>query len=107
MSNCCTDPTEPLKVDPRDLRREQVLHGNLLRDLFTENPEKVMLQQLRTASAYLHELAALNAHYDSVRIEAIALLDNQSIAVLERIIKQQANADIILAAEQQLKKVTE
>ena len=35
MSTCCTDPTEPLKVDPRDLRRVQELHGNLLRDLFT------------------------------------------------------------------------
>ncbi len=107
MSNCCTDPTEPLKVDPRDLRREQESHGNLLRDLFTENPEKVMLQQLRTASAYLRELAALNAHYDSVRKQAISLLDRQSIAVLERIIKQQASADITQAAELQLQKVTE
>lgn len=106
MSNCCTDPTEPLKVDPRDLRREQELHGNLLRDLFTENPEKVMLQQLRTASAYLRELAALNAHYDSVRTQAISLLDSQSITVLERIIKQQASADITQAAELQLQRVT-
>ena len=105
MSNCCTDPTEPNKLDPRDLRREQELRGNLLRDLFTGDPEKVMLQQLPSATTYLRELAALRAHYDSVRKRAISLLDHQSIKVLERIIQQQQDSDIARAAQQQLEKI--
>jgi hypothetical protein len=107
MSTCCTDPTEPIKLDLRELRREQELHGNLLRDLFTEHPEKVMLQQLRSASTYLRELAALRAHYDSVRKQAISLLDSPSIATLERIIKIEASSDIAKAALIQLEKITE
>jgi len=106
MSNCCTDPTEPVKFDSRDLRREQELHGNLLRDLFTENPEKVMLKQLQLSNAYLRELAALNAHYGSVRKQAIALLDDASISVLKRIIEQESNTDIVDAAQLQLQKIT-
>lgn len=105
MSTCCTDPTEPIKVDPRDLRREQELHGNLLRDLFTEHPEKVMLQQLRSASTYLRELAALRAHYDSVRKQAISLLDSSSIAILEHIIKIEPRSGIVKAAQLQLEKI--
>ena len=66
-----------------------------------------MRQQLRTASVYLCELAALNAHYDSVRKQAITLLDHQSIAVLERIIKQPASTEITQAAELQLQKITQ
>ncbi len=107
MSTCCTDPTEPLKVDPRDLRRVQELHGNLLRDLFTGNPEQVMFKQLQSSSTYLRELAALRAYYDSVRKQAISLLDSKSTAVLERIIKQETSTDIADAAQVQLKKVTE
>ncbi len=107
MSTCCTDPTEPIKLDPRDLRREQELHGNLLRDLFTEHPEKVMLQQLRTANTYLRELAALRAHYDSVRKQAISLLDSPSIATLERIIKIEVDSDIAKVAQLQLQKISE
>ena len=106
MSNCCTDPTEPIKLDPRDLHREQELRGNLLRDLFTGDPEKVMRQQLHSATPYLRELAALRAHYDSVRKDAIGLLDQQSISVLERIIKQEGDSDIAETARRQLEKVS-
>ncbi|SMG62350.1 hypothetical protein BMETH_1075715950500, partial [methanotrophic bacterial endosymbiont of Bathymodiolus sp.] len=75
MSNCCSDPTEIPKLDPRDLVREQTRHGNLLRELFTGDPEKLMLHELYEANTYLRELAALRAHYPSVRLAAIALLE--------------------------------
>jgi oligoribonuclease NrnB/cAMP/cGMP phosphodiesterase (DHH superfamily) len=100
--SCCDDPTEAPKVDPRDLLREQEHYGNLLRDLFTDNPETVMLRQLREASTYLRELAALRAHYNSVRFQAIDLLQSSSIAVLERIIEQDKNTKISAAAQQRL-----
>jgi len=32
---CCDDPTEPRKIDRRDLIRLQEDYGNLVRDLFT------------------------------------------------------------------------
>ena len=100
--SCCDDPTEPLKVDPRDLRREQEHYGNLLRDLFTGDPERVILKQLREANAYLRELAALRAHFDSVRLQAIKLLEAGSIPVLERIIEQDSDSDIGNAAQQRI-----
>ena len=93
--SCCDDPTEPLKVDPRDLRREQEHYGNLLRDLFTGDPERVILKQLREANAYLRELAALRAHFDSVRLQAIKLLEAGSIPVLERIIEQDSDGTYV------------
>ncbi len=102
MSTCCNDPTEPIKLDPRDLRREQKLHGNLLRDLFTEDPEKLMLKQLQSANTYLRELAALRAYYDSVRKQAITMLDNHSASTLERIIETEKDAEIVNLAKQQL-----
>ncbi len=105
MSTCCNDPTEPVKLDPRDLRREQKLHGDLLRDLFTENPEKVMLKQLQSASTYLRELAALRAHYDSVRKQAISMLDNHSVSTLERIVETDEDEEIVKLAEQQLQDI--
>jgi hypothetical protein len=89
MATCCEDPTEPHKIDPRELLREQLRYGNLMRDLFTEDPERVMLKQLQEASVYLRELAALRAHYPSVRCHAIELLDNKSLAVLEKIGKEE------------------
>jgi hypothetical protein len=105
MSTCCNDPTEPVKLDPRDLRREQKLHGDLLRDLFTENPEKVMLRQLQSASTYLRELAALRAYYDSVRKHAISMLDSHSLSTLERIVETDENEEIVKLAEQQLQDI--
>ncbi|EIC29923.1 hypothetical protein [Methylomicrobium album] len=41
MSSCCHDPTEPPRADPRDILREQVHYDNLVRDLFTEDPERI------------------------------------------------------------------
>jgi len=99
---CCDDPTEPYKVDPRELIREQEHYGNLVRDLFTDDPEKVILRQLNEANTYLRELAALSAHYDSVRKRAIELLGKDSITILERIINKEAGTEIGSAARQRL-----
>ena len=99
---CCEDPTEIPKVDTRDLLREQERYGNLVRDLFTDDPEKVMLKQLREANTYLRELAALRAHYDSVRVHAIGLLEKGSVTVLQRIIDKQPESAIAQAARQRL-----
>ena len=41
---CCDDPTEPSKAGSRDVARAQAQYGNLVRDLFTEDPEKVILK---------------------------------------------------------------
>ena len=102
IMGCCDDPTEPYKVDPRALIREQEHYGNLVRDLFTDNPEKVILKQLNEANSYLRELAALNAHYDSVRKHAIELLGKDSISILERIINNEADTEIGKAAQLRL-----
>ena len=102
MSNCCSDPTEIPKVDPRDLVREQTRHGDLVRELFTGDPEKLMLHELREASTYLRELAALRAHYPSVRLAAIALLEESSLSVLQRIIDKEQASAIGLAATERL-----
>ncbi len=82
---CCDDPTEPVKINRSDMVRVQEQYGNLVRDLFTSDPEKVILEQLNQANTYLTELAALNAHYDSVRKRAIELLEQDSISVLKQI----------------------
>ena len=105
MSNCCSDPTEIPKVDPRDLVREQTRHGDLVRELFTGDPEKLMLHELREASTYLRELAALRAHYPSVRLAAIALLEESSLSVLQRIIDKEQASEIGQAATERLQKL--
>lgn len=105
MSHCCEDPTEPRKVDPRELLREQQHFGNLVRDLFTDDPEKVILIQLNSASTYLRELAALRAHYPTVRRRAIELLPEESTSVLERIIDKEPDSDVGKAAAQRLKEL--
>jgi len=87
---CCDDPTEPVKINRSDLVRAQEQYGNLVRDLFTSDPEKVILKQLNQANAYLTELAALNAHYDSVRKRAIELLEKDSTSVLQQIADKNA-----------------
>lgn len=105
MSTCCNDPTEPVKLDHRDLLREQKLHGDLLLDLFTENPEKVMLKQLKSANTYLRELAALRAYFDSVRKQAISMLDSHSLSTLERIIETDEDAELVNLAKQQIRDI--
>ncbi len=99
---CCDDPTEPVKINRSDLVQIQEQYGNLQRELFTGDPEKVMLKQLRNATVYLRELAALHAHYDSVRKQAIELLDKKSISVLERVIAAEDDNEIGSAAKQRL-----
>lgn len=102
MANCCDDPTEPHKIDPRALFREQEHYGNLLRDLFTENPERVICRQLYEANAYLRELAALGAYYPSVRCQAIGLLDKKSMAVLEKISQEEFDTQFGVAAKKRI-----
>ena len=104
MSSCCNDPTEIPKLEPRDIVREQTRHGNLLRELFTGDPEKLMLYELREANAYLRGLAALRAHYPSVRLVAIALLEEPSLSVLHRIADQEPESEIGIAAKSQQQK---
>jgi len=105
MSNCCSDPTEIPKVDARDVVREQTRYGDLLRELFTSDPERLMLHELREASTYLRELAALRAHYPSVRLAAIALLEPSSVSVLQRIVDKEQGSEVGLAASAQLQSV--
>ena len=100
--SCCDDPTEPLKVDPRDLIREQQHYGNLVRDLFTGDPEKVLLKLLNETNAYLRELAALRAHYPSVRLRAIELLDKKSRTILEQLLEQEPDSQFGAAAKARL-----
>lgn len=102
MVNCCDDPTEPRKIDPRELIREQEHYGNLVRDLFTDDPERVILRQVQEANTYLKELAALRAHYPSVRCRAIELLDKQSLSVLEKISKTEPDSQFGLAARNRI-----
>jgi len=106
MGSCCYDPTEPPKLDPRDLAREQKRYDELVRDLFTENPEKILISQLNRASVYLRELAALRAHYPSTRLHAIKLLDQKSIDVLDQIIAKEPDSEFGLAARQRLERLT-
>ncbi|MCK5190826.1 MAG: hypothetical protein KAI44_04440 [Methylococcales bacterium] len=104
---CCDDPTEPVKINRSDLVRAQEQYGSLVRDLFTGDPEKVMLKQLRQANTYLTELAALNAHYDSVRIHAIEVLKKESITVLQRIVDKEADSEVGLCAKQRIENINE
>ena len=104
---CCDDPTEPVKINRSDLARAQEQYGSLVRDLFTGDPEKVMLKQLNQANTYLQELAALNAHYDSVRKHAIEILDKKSIPILQRIVDKEAESEIGLCAKQRIEALNE
>jgi hypothetical protein len=99
---CCDDPTEPEKINRNDLIRIQEQYGNLQRELFTGNPEKVMLKELRNANTYLRELAALRAHFPSVRIQAIKLLEKKSLSVLQRIVDAERDTEIGQQASQRI-----
>jgi hypothetical protein len=105
MASCCDDPTEPRKIDPRELLREQEHYGNLLRDLFTDNPERVILRQLHEANAYLRELAALRAYYPSVRLHAIELLDKKSLSVLEQLSNEEPDSKFGIAAKKHIEQL--
>lgn len=94
MSTCCNDPTEPPnKLDPRELTRAEMRYDELVRDLFTDDPEKVLLKLLNSSSVYLKELAALRANYPSVRLRAIHLLDKKSEIVLQQIIEREPDSE--------------
>jgi len=99
---CCDDPKEPVKINRADLARAQEQYGNLLRDLLTGDPEKLMLQQLNGANAYLTELAALNAHYDSVKKQAIERLTKDSLKILQTISETEPESEIALFAKQRI-----
>ena len=103
MSTCCHDPTEPPnKLDPRELTRAEMRYDELVRDLFTDDPEKVLLKLLNSSSVYLRELAALRASYPSVRLRAIQLLDKKSEAVLNQIIEKEAESEFGVVAKHRL-----
>ncbi len=96
---CCDDPTEPKKLDRRELIRLQEQYGELVRDLLTDDPEKVILKLLNSSNPYLTELAALRAHHASVRLKAIELLDKSSQSVLQQIVHKEADSVFGLAAK--------
>ncbi|OHX35634.1 MULTISPECIES: hypothetical protein [unclassified Methylomonas] len=99
---CRDDPTEPKKLDRRELIRLQEQYGELVRDLMTEDPERVILKLVGRGNAYLTELAALRAHHASVRLRAIALLENPSRTVLQRIAVDEADSEFGKAARVRL-----
>lgn len=99
---CSDDPTEPKKLDRRELIRLQEQYGELVRALFTDDPEKVILKLLNGASDYLTELAALNAYHASVRLRAIGLLEKSSSSVLQRIAEKAPDSAFGLAAKSRL-----
>lgn len=99
---CCDDPTQPPKTDRRALIRLQEQYGELVRDLFTEDPERVMLKLLQDCTPYLLELAALRAHSLTVRLRAISLLEQKSTSVLQRIADGDHDAACMAAARSRL-----
>ncbi len=105
MSSCCHDPTEPPRADPRDVLREQEHYDNLVRDLFTGDPERILLRLLNESNAYLRELAALGAHDPVVRLHAIALLNEKSLDTLERISQKEPDSAFGAAARQRIEQL--
>lgn len=99
---CCDDPTELPRMDRRELIRLQEQYGDLVRDLVTNDPEKVILKLLNNSSAYLTELAALRAHHPSVRMKAIDLLEKPSQSVLRQIAQKEPASAFGLAAQARL-----
>lgn len=102
---CSDDPTEPKKLDRRELIRLQEQYGELVRALFTDDPEKAILKLLNDASDYLTELAALQAHHASVRLKAISLLDKSSLRVLQQIAKKEFDTPLGVAARTRLEQI--
>lgn len=104
---CCDDPTEPKKMDRRDLIRLQEQYGDLVRDLFTEDPEKVILKLLNSANNYLTELAALRARHAAVRLKAIDLLEQTSQSVLQQIVQKEPDSEFGIAAKTRLEHIVD
>jgi hypothetical protein len=102
---CCDDPTEPKKLDRRELIRLQEQYGSLVRDLFTDDPEQVILKLLNGANHYLTELAALRAHQASVRLRAITLLEKPSLPVLQQILEKEPDSPFGLAARARITQI--
>lgn len=102
---CCDDPTELPKMDRRELIRLQEQYGDLVRDLLTEDPEKVILKLLNHSSAYLTELAALRAHHASVRLKAISTLESSSISALLKIVEREPNGEFGEAAKARIAQI--
>lgn len=105
MSSCCHDPTEPPRADPRDVLREQEHYDNLVRDLFTSDPKRILLRLLNESNAYLRELAALRAHDPDVRLRAIALLNDKSLDTLESISQKEPDSPFGAAARQRIEQL--
>ena len=105
MSSCCHDPTEPPRADPRDVLREQEHYDNLVRDLFTDDPKRILLRLLNESNAYLRELAALRAHDPDVRLRAIALLNDKSLDTLESISQKEPDSPFGAAARQRIEQL--
>lgn len=102
---CCDDPTEPKKLDRRELIRLQEQYGELVRDLLTDDPEKVILKLLNSTNPYLTELAALRANHASVRLKAIELLDKSSQTILQQIVLKEADSVFGMAATARLEQI--
>lgn len=102
---CCDDPTEPKKLDRRELIRLQEQYGELVRDLLTDDPEKVIIKLLNSTNPYLTELAALRAHHASVRLKAIELMGKSSQSVLKQIVQKESDSAFGLAAQSRLKQI--
>lgn len=101
----CDDPTEPRKLDRRELIRLQEQYGELVRDLLTEDPERVILKLLNNTNAYLTELAALQAHHASVRLKAIDLLDKSSLSILQQIVNKELDTPLGVAAKARFEQI--
>ena len=80
-------------------------YDELVRDLFTDDPEKVLLKLVNNNSVYLKELAALRASYPSVRLCAIQLLDKKSETVLSQIIGKEPDSEFGQAAKYRLEHI--
>ena len=104
---CCDDPTELPKMDRRELIRLQEQYGDLVRDLLTEDPERVILKLLNNTNAYLTELAALRAHHPSVRLRAIGLLEKSSQTVLQQIVDKEPGSEFGLTAKARLAQIAD
>lgn len=102
---CRDDPTEPKKLDRRELIRLQEQYGELVRDLMSEDPERVILKLLNGTNTYLTELAGLRAYHASVRLRAIAMLEKPSLPVLKQIAEKERDSEFGLAAAGRLEKL--
>lgn len=76
---------------------------SLLRKLITEDPEQVLLIQLRSADSELREMAALQGYSLSLRLRAIKLLNEDSSNTLQRIAESNPDSEEAQTAQDRLK----